>query len=652
MPQHSFSVLVVPGQWDGTGDALAERLVSVTRQPTGRLADALRRGPVTLEADLHREEAERLLEQLERLDVPAEIRDESDEGVVGATSAAADGEEAAEESLGDGEASDDAWGEFAELEESLEAVVESAELDAPDEEFDDLESVDESAEPEETSDDGLEGPEDVASVDGWEAVLGRSDGGGEADDGSRVREQDDVGNVSDDGGASADAESTGGDAGVPAPSDVSGEVAEDVAGVDVPGSESAATKAPGGTAEVADDGGRGLQNIEEAGEAETPALEELSDDGTAGREVGGSDPSQNVGDDETPPLDPPGDESEGSLSIASDPGGSGDGGAMEPGAFGAADTGLDDTVPSTDESEFDGAAMTEALTDSGQSSTFDDGTFDDRPEHIPALAAVLSLVAPGAGQIYNGESDKAWEVATRAILVVPWVRAVRDALERARAIRDNEAPKPPEGSFVSALKHGAVIYSALVAFGVGAYLVVQVASNQMDSGETADPDIPAVDIESVFREAELAVHGARIDAWKRTGEKRVSDDERFTMSDEARAARLFAIGYRHCRAHDHRMCESAMRKVARLDSPYRRRAYRLQAWASVQQDPNEPNSKMPDVEISEGLLEGNEGNLDSEDAGRDDGGGDEPAPDVEGESTGTTLSPDRDDDSLPEDLKR
>jgi len=331
---------------------------------------------------------------------------------------------------------------------------------------------------------------------------------------------------------------------------------------------------------------------------------------------------------------------------------------MESEPFGAADAGLDDAVPSTDGSEFDGAAMTEALTDSGQSNTFDDGTFDDRPEHIPALAAGLSLMAPGAGQIYNGESDKAWRFAVRAILVVPWVRAVRDALERARAIRNKEVPKPPEGSFVSALKHGAVIYSALVAFVVGTYLVVQVAADQMDSKETADPDMPAVDIENAFREAELAVHGARIDAWKRTGKKRVSDDERFTMSDEARAARLFAIGYRHCRSGDHRMCESAMRKVARLDSPYRRRAYRLQAWASVQQDPDEPRRKMPDVEISEGLLEGNEVDLESEEVDipeatdGDAGGTDESVPDVEGASPETTLSPGRDDDFLPEELDR
>jgi hypothetical protein len=644
MSQRSFSVLVVPGQWDGTGDALAERLVSVTRQPTGRLADALRRGPVTLDADLHREEAERLLEQLERLDVPAEIRDESDDKVVQATGAVADGRDDEESQEG---ADDDAWGEFDDLQDSLESVVESADLDDASREFEDLESVDETSESEETSDDRSGGRADVASVDGWDAVLGRSDeqgGSGEEPDGDGAG----AGDVAEEGAASAD-EGPAADEGIPAPSDVSDEVPGDVSSVEVAESESAATNAPAGAADMAADSGRGLQNIEEADEHEPPALEELSEDS-------GADP-QTSEDAQSPALDSPADPPESSLSLESDPGGAGDGGAMETDAFGPSDTGLDEAVPRTDESEFDGAAMTEALTDSGRSSTFDDGTFDDRPEHIPALAAVLSLIAPGAGQIYNGESDKAWTVAARAILVVPWVRAVRDALRRGRAIRNQEAPRPPEGSFVSALKHAAVIYSALVAFGVGSYLVVQVASNQINSGETVDPAMPQLDIENAFREAELAVHGARIDAWKRTGEKRVSDDERFTMSDEARAARLFAIGYRHCRAGDHRMCESAMRKVARLDSPYRRRAYRLQAWASVQQEPDEPQSPMPDVEISEGLLEGNKVDPESDDSvggeavDRDAGEGDEPRPDVEGESRGTTLSPGRDDDSLREDLE-
>jgi hypothetical protein len=69
------------------------------------------------------------------------------------------------------------------------------------------------------------------------------------------------------------------------------------------------------------------------------------------------------------------------------------------------------------------------------------------------------------------------------------------------------------------------------------------------------------------------------------------------MSRAERADRLFRIGLEHCRAHDYAMCHTAMKKVATLDARYRRDAYRLQSWASLQQDPQTPDRPMPEVDV-------------------------------------------------------
>ncbi len=575
MAQRSFSVLVVPARWGGTSDELADRLSSVARQPSDRLAGALGRGPVTLDADLHREEAERLLTQLERLEIPAEIRDEADDEVV-ASSAGGSGDrtdEASDDAPGEGEGGDasgggeEEWGEFAELQESLADVVESAGVEPePVEEFAELESVEGGAE-------GASGESGGDGADGWGEILGEEAGGGEA----RSESDERAGESPDD---SQTIEEVPGGAGE----------------IEIEPSESAATNAPAGPAEVADDSGRGLQAIEEPDEPETPALEELSADGSEAGEASGGDagPGSSSGslepsgtsrprEDESPPQIPT-PEADGPGS----PGGPADGGSFE---------------PADDSSDFDGARMSDVLTDSvGGESVLSDGSFDDRPEHIPALAALLNLVAPGAGEIYNGRPQKAWACVFRAILIVPWVRSVRGALERGEAIREGEVSRPPEGSFVESLKYVGTLYAGLAAMALGGYLAWKIAASQWEADPSVDAEMPAVDRQNAFQEASLVVHGARIDAWQRAGRQRVEDEERFTMSDEERAARLFAIGYRHCRADDYEMCESAMRKASRLSSPYRKRAYRLQSWASVQQDPARPDKPMPEVEISRGLL--------------------------------------------------
>lgn len=49
------------------------------------------------------------------------------------------------------------------------------------------------------------------------------------------------------------------------------------------------------------------------------------------------------------------------------------------------------------------------------------------PDHDPRLAALLSTLMPGAGQVYNGQWSKAWLYGLSCWLIVPWFLGVRDA---------------------------------------------------------------------------------------------------------------------------------------------------------------------------------------------------------------------------------
>src|SRR5262249_34867148 len=53
-------------------------------------------------------------------------------------------------------------------------------------------------------------------------------------------------------------------------------------------------------------------------------------------------------------------------------------------------------------------------------------------QRSPAAAALLSLVLPGLGQLYNGEVMKALVFFLGWIFVVPWALAVMDAYYSAR----------------------------------------------------------------------------------------------------------------------------------------------------------------------------------------------------------------------------
>lgn len=571
MSQRNFSVVVLPDRWDGAADELARRLTSLTHQSADRLATALTRGPLTIDADLRREEAERLCTQLERLGVPAAARDDDGETVVETEPAERD--DTADVATGETEEGDPEFDEFDELEDSLESVFESTDLEADSESsFDELESVDggvvEEAEPEgDGGGDAEPGPSTAG--DGWEDVLGTEPKAGatandEPNDGADEPVDESDGGLTileDDDEKAPSLEELGGDDSEPPRDEQSPAPGDDSSPPPQPPS-------PGPPGSEAGPSGRSPGAVDEVGGADQPSapMSEPQDETDAAEGAGGAQPA-------SPGMPAsPGPPSEG------DP-----------------------------KAGFDTQSMTEALSESTEGGDFGGGTFDDRPEHIPALAALLSLLAPGAGQIYNGDAEDAWEQAAYAPLLWPWYRSVRDALEKARAIREREAPKPEPGTFVASLKHLATLYIAVGAVVVAGYVGIRVAVSQF---RTEPPDEPAITETSVRRavqKGKLQVHGARIDAWETAGKqkgqhKEESEDEREPERTESeRAERMFRIGHTHCKRRDLRKCQETMQKVAEFDSPYRRRAYRLQTWANMQQNSSKGFQEMPEVSLAPGV---------------------------------------------------
>ncbi len=244
---------------------------------------------------------------------------------------------------------------------------------------------------------------------------------------------------------------------------------------------------------------------------------------------------------------------------------------------------------------FDAGRMNDALhADDDRKPPYAPKGFDDSLEHIPALAGLLSLIAPGAGQVYNGQKEQARGYGLRAALVLPWYRSVRQASDYAEKIRTYWAPKPPSGALKDALKYLIVFWLVfgplIAALGWAGTFVYDVAS------QPEAPKVTEVDVRDAFEQARTDMYMARIEGLDGVAshiDQRDSQHERFTMSDEERAQRLFRRGVGFCREGKYSTCESAMKRVSSLSSELRRHAYRLQAWASVRKQGGD--DPMPDV---------------------------------------------------------
>jgi hypothetical protein len=73
----------------------------------------------------------------------------------------------------------------------------------------------------------------------------------------------------------------------------------------------------------------------------------------------------------------------------------------------------------------------------------------ERDERSPGLAALWSLLAPGAGQAYNGQPARGVTFALAGILVIPWFVSIFDAVRVSRALRDGRRRGRPQATRTS-----------------------------------------------------------------------------------------------------------------------------------------------------------------------------------------------------------
>lgn len=87
------------------------------------------------------------------------------------------------------------------------------------------------------------------------------------------------------------------------------------------------------------------------------------------------------------------------------------------------------------------------------------------PWRKPDLAAFLSFLFPGAGQVYNGQIGKGFLILLTSWMVVPWIYGIRDAYKTAQKINWRKlATKPVLEAWVGFIIMVIVIYAILFNF--------------------------------------------------------------------------------------------------------------------------------------------------------------------------------------------
>ncbi len=271
-------------------------------------------------------------------------------------------------------------------------------------------------------------------------------------------------------------------------------------------------------------------------------------------------------------------------------------------------TAIDDSVPvspeevkTEDSGGFDAGKIRQAFFSDEERPPFEPKGYDPRPGHVPLVAALLSLVAPGAGQVFNGQPEKGQHFAVMFIFVVPWIKAVRQAMRYGEKIRTYYAPRPPEGTAKTA-----VIFAVKwwVAVGILAMIVVNMGSMVHDHLQQRESQRQARVFQELTYYAQDTVadavddgqSGAQVAAEELEQRAREEAERRpeYTMDEEERARRLFIIGYHYCKGGSYDLCRQLMDRVTSL-VPGNRDAFRLQAWAGIQEQSPEADDEIPEV---------------------------------------------------------
>ena len=184
------------------------------------------------------------------------------------------------------------------------------------------------------------------------------------------------------------------------------------------------------------------------------------------------------------------------------------------------------------------------------------GAAPSRPDavadaHSPGLAGLLGLVLPGMGQVYNGERERAVWFAIGAVLIVPWVWGVFDAVAVARTIKSGAARRPDTAAREAAVRgHLLLNMSILVGVMVGVFL-----SQRMADRRAPPPPLP--EPAPVAAVVDASVPDAAPDAGPSPQERRLRVDGLMKRGRQACGRGLYAE------------CEEIMHEILKIDRTYR-----------------------------------------------------------------------------------
>ena len=94
-------------------------------------------------------------------------------------------------------------------------------------------------------------------------------------------------------------------------------------------------------------------------------------------------------------------------------------------------------------------------------------------QHSPVLAAILSFIIGGAGQIYNGQPIKGVLILLTSWLVIPWIYGIYDAYATAKKISAGTIiPKSSSGCVVVLIVCAVLAFFFTVIFGILAAIAI------------------------------------------------------------------------------------------------------------------------------------------------------------------------------------